>query len=65
MKLKLVALVAVALSILACGGSPCGSLQCDQCAKAGQKLACEALVKSDNEKACEIALGKPDFATCQ
>jgi hypothetical protein len=66
MKLRLVVLSVVALSVLACaGGSPCAQLKCGSCSKPGQKMACDAIVNSDNQKACEIALTKPDFKTCQ
>lgn len=66
MKRSLFVLSCVVLSVLACGsGSPCADLDCDACAKPGQKAACEMIVKSDNGNACEIALTKPDFATCQ
>lgn len=58
-------IVIVAMS-LACGaGNPCAKLACDNCDNKGTSMACEAIVKGDNQKACAIALEKDNFASCR
>ncbi|MDP1824475.1 MAG: hypothetical protein Q8L48_14570 [Archangium sp.] len=65
MKKILAVLSAVVLATLsACGGTPCSALKCDKCTPTS-KTACEILVKSNNQTACESALGKPEYSTCQ
>jgi hypothetical protein len=65
MSIRAFTLACLVLTALACGGNPCDSLKCDQCDNKGTKMACEAVVKSDNERACEVALDQANFKTCQ